>query len=91
VFVLGDRYSGLVAIQPGHTLVTGRIYSVIRHPSYLGALVLCLGWALAFRAGLGVLLVLALIPVLVGRINSEEALLQDQFAGEYEDYRKHRA
>ena len=36
VFVLGDRLSGLVAIQPGHTLVTGGIYDVIRHPSYLG-------------------------------------------------------
>ncbi len=36
VFVLGDRFSGLVAIQPGHTLVTSGIYGVIRHPSYLG-------------------------------------------------------
>jgi protein-S-isoprenylcysteine O-methyltransferase Ste14 len=37
VFVLGNRFSGLVAIQPGHTLVTGGIYRVIRHPSYLGS------------------------------------------------------
>ena len=36
VFVLGRRFSGLVAIQPGHTLVTTGIYSVIRNPSYLG-------------------------------------------------------
>jgi protein-S-isoprenylcysteine O-methyltransferase Ste14 len=35
VFVLGRRFSGLVAIQPGHTLVTHGVYSVIRHPSYL--------------------------------------------------------
>jgi protein-S-isoprenylcysteine O-methyltransferase Ste14 len=34
VFALGERFSGLVAIQPGHTLVTGGIYGVIRHPSY---------------------------------------------------------
>jgi protein-S-isoprenylcysteine O-methyltransferase Ste14 len=33
VFVLGNRFSGLVAIQPGHTLVTSGIYGVIRHPS----------------------------------------------------------
>src|SRR4051794_15468917 len=35
VFVLGKRFSGLVAIQPGHTLMTDGIYRVIRHPSYL--------------------------------------------------------
>src|SRR5215510_70966 len=38
VFVLGYRFSGLVAIQPGHTLVTSGVYGVIRHPSYLGLL-----------------------------------------------------
>ena len=36
VFVLGHRFSGLVAIQPGHTLVTSGVYGVIRHPSSLG-------------------------------------------------------
>ena len=51
VFVLGPRFSGLVAIQPGHTLVTSGIYRFIRHPSYLGLLVNSLGWALAFRSG----------------------------------------
>jgi PPP family 3-phenylpropionic acid transporter len=39
VFVLGRRFSALVAIQPGHTLVTSGVYGVIRHPSYLGLLV----------------------------------------------------
>jgi len=29
VFVLGRRFSGLVAIQPGHTLVTSGVYGVI--------------------------------------------------------------
>ena len=62
VFVLGRRFSGLVAIQPGHTLVTTGIYGVIRHPSYLGLLVNSLGWALAFRSGVGVLLTALLIP-----------------------------
>ena len=50
VFVLGHRFSGLVAIQPGHKLVTSGVYGVIRHPSYLGLLVNSLGWALAFRS-----------------------------------------
>ena len=33
VFVLGHRFSGLVAIQPGHTLVANGVYGVIRHPT----------------------------------------------------------
>lgn len=87
VFVLGRRFSGLVAIQPGHTLVTTGIYRVIRHPSYLGLLISSLGWALAFRSGVGVLLtVLTLVPV-IGRINAEERLLRSEFRAEYDAYR----
>ena len=87
VFVLGDRFSGLVAIQPGHTLVTGGIYGTIRHPSYLGLFVNSLGWALAFRSGVGLLLTALLIPPLAARIRSEEALLGSQFGEEYKKYR----
>jgi protein-S-isoprenylcysteine O-methyltransferase Ste14 len=86
VFVLGHRFSGLVAIQPGHTLVTTGIYGVIRHPSYLGLLVNALGWALVFRSGVGVLLTALLVPPLVLRIRAEEALLRTQFGGEYAAY-----
>ncbi len=86
VFVLGDRFSGLVAIQPGHTLVTSGVYGVIRNPSYLGLLVNSLGWGLAFRSGVGVLITALLVPPLVARIRSEEALLRSQFNGQYESY-----
>ena len=85
VFVLGRRFSGLVAIQPGHTLVTGGPYRIIRHPSYLGLLVNSLGWALAFRSGVGVLTAL-LIPPLLARISAEERLLRTHFGGEYDAY-----
>jgi protein-S-isoprenylcysteine O-methyltransferase Ste14 len=87
VFILGRRFSGLVAIQPGHALVTDGLYSRIRNPSYLGLLVLSLGWALAFRSGVGVLLAVLNIPPLVARMNSEERLLHAQFGQEYEAYR----
>lgn len=86
VFVLGARFSGLVAIQPGHTLVTDGIYRTIRNPSYLGLLVLSLGWALAFRSLAGVLLVALMIPPLIARIRSEEALLRSQFGEAYAAY-----
>jgi len=87
VFVLGRRFSGLVAIQPEHALVTNGIYGLIRHPSYLGLLVNSLGWGLAFRSGIGLLLTVLMIPPLVARIRAEERLLRTQFGDEYEVYR----
>jgi protein-S-isoprenylcysteine O-methyltransferase Ste14 len=87
VFLLGHRFSGLVAIQPGHTLLTTGIYSVIRHPSYLGLLTNSLGWALAFRSGVGVVITALLLPIVLARIRAEEALLGSQFGAEYEAYR----
>src|SRR5215471_2311886 len=87
VFVLGNRFSGLAAIQPGHTLVTSGIYGVIRHPSYLGLLITSLGWSLAFRSGVGVLLTVLLIPPLLARINAEENLLHSEFGDNYNAYR----
>jgi protein-S-isoprenylcysteine O-methyltransferase Ste14 len=88
VFVLGRRFSGLVAIQPGHRLVTGGIYGMIRHPSYLGLLAGALGWALTFRSSIGVVLALLNLIPLVARIRAEECLLADQFGAEYEAYRR---
>jgi len=87
VFVLGYRFSGLVAIQHDHRLVTSGIYSVIRHPSYLGLLLNALGWVLAFRSGVGILLWALLIPPVVARIGAEEVLLASQFGAEYEAFR----
>jgi protein-S-isoprenylcysteine O-methyltransferase Ste14 len=87
VFVLGRRFSGLVAIQSGHALVTNGVYGVIRHPSYLGLLVNALGWALAFRSGVGLLLTALMVPPVLARIRAEEALLRAHFGAEYEAYR----
>jgi len=89
VFVLGKRFSGLIAIQPGHTLITNGIYRIIRHPSYLGLLINSLGWSLAFRSGVGVLLTLLLVLPLLARINAEEKLLHSHFGNQYNAYRSH--
>jgi protein-S-isoprenylcysteine O-methyltransferase Ste14 len=87
VFVLGRRFSGLVAIQPDHRLVTDGLYSVVRNPSYLGLIVNALGWSLAFRSGVGVALTVLMLVPLVARMQAEERLLADQFGAEYEAYR----
>ena len=87
VFVLGRRFSGLVAIQPEHRLVSGGLYGIIRHPSYLGLFVLMLGWGLAFRSGVGVVIAVLSLGVLLARIRAEERLLSETFGAEYDAYR----
>jgi protein-S-isoprenylcysteine O-methyltransferase Ste14 len=87
VFVLGRRFSGLVAIQRGHALVTDGLYRVTRNPSYLGLMIMLVGWALAFRSLCGLVLAALFLPPLIARIRSEEALLAKHFGAEYEGYR----
>jgi len=87
VFVLGRHFSGLVAIQPEHELVTTGIYRYVRNPSYLGLLVSSVGWALVFRSAIGVLIAVLLLIPLVARMRSEERLLAEHFGAEYESYR----
>jgi protein-S-isoprenylcysteine O-methyltransferase Ste14 len=87
VFALGRRFSGLVAIQPNHRLKTDGIFSVIRHPSYLGLVVNALGWGLAFRAGVGLAIAGAMLLIVLARIEAEERLLAAAFSAEYEAHR----
>jgi protein-S-isoprenylcysteine O-methyltransferase Ste14 len=86
VFVLGSRFSGLVAIQPGHTLETHGAYGLVRNPSYMGMIINMLGWGLAFRGWSGVLVAALLLVPLVARIHAEERLLHAHFGVEYDAY-----
>ena len=87
VFVLGRRFSGLVAIQPEHRLATSGLYAIIRHPSYLGLFIHVLGWGLAFRSGVGIIIAVLMLIVVLARIQAEERLLSDSFGAEYDAYR----
>lgn len=88
MFVLGRRFSGLVAIQEGHELVTDGVYKWIRHPSYLGAVLGIVGWILVFRSGLGLLVLAPFAWILAARVNAEETLLESEFGDAYAAYRR---
>jgi protein-S-isoprenylcysteine O-methyltransferase Ste14 len=88
MFVLGERFSGLVAIQPGHALVTGGPYRYVRHPSYLGMMLGLAGWALLFRSAVGLAAVALALVVLAARIEDEETLLASHFGDAYAEYRR---
>ncbi len=85
---LGRQYSPEVTIQKDHHLVTSGPFRWIRHPRYLGVMLLALGFSLAFRSWIGLAAVPFLIGVLLLRIHDEEELLNREFGEEWKTYRK---
>ena len=85
--VLGTFYSRTLRTSSTQSLVEEGPYRLVRHPGYLGVLLLWFGAGLASAN----LLVAGLIIVSMGRayrrrISSEEAMLSDTFGEEYVGY-----
>jgi protein-S-isoprenylcysteine O-methyltransferase Ste14 len=81
--------SPLVRIQTERKqkVVTTGVYGFVRHPMYLGATMLFLGAPMLMGSMFGILIGVALILLLSGRIIGEEKMLLSELEG-YEDYRK---
>jgi len=81
--------SSLVRIQRerGHRVVSTGVYGVVRHPMYLGALLMVVGGPLVTGAASALALTVAVLPLLVLRIREEETLLATELPG-YDDYRR---
>ena len=88
VFELGHRFSIFVAVQPDHRLKTDGFYRFVRHPSYLGALLVMTGWALVFRSVIGLLLTAAMCVLIIARIRAEEEFLVHEFGEQYRSYQQ---
>jgi protein-S-isoprenylcysteine O-methyltransferase Ste14 len=69
-----------------HVITTG-VYGFVRHPLYLGCLLMMLGGPLMVGSLYGLLLSLVLLPILVVRIVGEEKMMVDELEG-YEEYEK---
>ncbi len=89
VFELGNRFSVFVAVQPDHQLKTDGFYRFVRHPSYFGALLAMIGWALVFRSVAGLLLTAAMTLFIIIRIRAEESFLLSEFGDRYRAYQQH--
>lgn len=83
---LGRFYSADVTLQSDHHLITTGLYGVLRHPRYLGVLLITLGLALLYRSWIGVAALLPVLGVVLFRIHDEERLLHRTFAAEWEAY-----
>jgi protein-S-isoprenylcysteine O-methyltransferase Ste14 len=89
ITTLKKNFSGRLRLRDDHYLVKTGIYQYIRHPAYLGAILLFLSFPIILSSILGFLIMLTLVPYFLHRITLEERMLIERFGAEYEEYRKH--
>ena len=88
-FQLGEVGGTKIIIEEGHQLITTGIYSYIRHPIYLGFLLLFFGYSLALGSIITTgVITIALFLIFRSRMGIEEKLLLSSFGEEYSIYLK---
>jgi protein-S-isoprenylcysteine O-methyltransferase Ste14 len=73
--------SRVIEVVPGQKVITSGPYAVIRHPMYVGVLLIYVFSPLALGSYWALLVSVWFVPVIVARILNEEAVLQRDLAG----------
>ena len=86
---LGAAWSFVPKVDQSTGLVTTGPYRRVRHPIYLGLILLALGQALAFSSWLaGLIVLVGIVPTFAWRAGAEETLLSRAFGERYVLYRR---
>jgi protein-S-isoprenylcysteine O-methyltransferase Ste14 len=80
--------SRIIEVQSGQTVISTGPYRLVRHPMYLGAVVMFLFMPLALGSYWALLPAAFVIPVIVFRLLNEEKILREQLPG-YSEYCLH--
>jgi protein-S-isoprenylcysteine O-methyltransferase Ste14 len=89
IFTLGKSFSANVAIRESQTVYKMGLYRIVRHPSYLGLLLIFL--AIGLHSRNWICLAVAFLPTtaaMLYRIHVEEIALREAFGEEYAAYSK---
>jgi protein-S-isoprenylcysteine O-methyltransferase Ste14 len=85
VFKENSFASGTIEVGAEQRVIATGPYALVRHPMYIGALVMLLGVPLALGSWWGLLTIIPMVLVLVARLLDEEKFLAKNLAG-YSDY-----
>jgi len=84
---LGTQYSSYITVQEEHQLVESGVYRRIRHPYYLGNLLVVPGTMLVFRSIFGIFVFGLAAGFVLSRVRREERYLSQHLEG-YEQYQR---
>jgi protein-S-isoprenylcysteine O-methyltransferase Ste14 len=89
IMTLRQYFTYSVAKVEGHQLIESGLYKNIRHPGYLGQLMIFLGFSISLSNWLSIILMM--IPIAIGyiyRIKVEERFMAEQLGEIYLNYQK---
>jgi protein-S-isoprenylcysteine O-methyltransferase Ste14 len=80
-----NRYaSRIIEVEPKQTVIRSGLYALIRHPMYLGSLLLYIFSPLALGSYWAMIPAILIIPFIVARILNEESVLARDLKGYHE-------
>lgn len=85
VVIQNGYAAATVTVEAGQPVIAGGVYTFVRHPMYVGNVIMMLGIPLALGSYWGLLLVIPGVAVLVFRILDEEKMLTQELSG-YREY-----
>jgi protein-S-isoprenylcysteine O-methyltransferase Ste14 len=85
VVIQNSYASANITVEADQPLVSTGLYGLVRHPMYVGTLIMMVGTPLALDSLWGLIAVALVVPVLAARIVDEEKLLTERLAG-YREY-----
>lgn len=89
ILTLNRQFTYTVTKIENHELIEKGLYKSLRHPGYLGQLIIFTGISTSLSNWLSILFMI--VPVLLGyiyRINVEEKFMIEQMGQKYRDYQK---
>lgn len=90
IIVLGKYFRTTVEVDENQRVIQNGPYRLIRHPSYTGLILTCIGYGVALQNAISFLIVIVFPTIaLLYRIGIEETALAAGMGAEYESYQMH--
>jgi protein-S-isoprenylcysteine O-methyltransferase Ste14 len=85
VVIQNSYAAATITVEADQKVVDTGLYGFVRHPMYVGTLIMMIGTPLALDSYWGLLAIALALPVLAARIDDEEKMLRQELDG-YDEY-----